>query len=133
MHTSAELHDEHAHLLEHVADIRTLAREAPNIGPEGREERLDRVLGFLDGTLLPHAREEERGLYADVAEILGDARSIAPMLHEHRVIGEYVEQLGAVDVTDVARLQELLYGSYALIIAHFRREEELYLPLLGAH
>jgi hypothetical protein len=43
-----------------------------------------------------------------------------------------IEALAEADLTDVARLQELLYGLHALISVHFEKEEEIYLPLLDA-
>jgi hypothetical protein len=123
-------HIEHEHLLVHVAGIRIAAREVPALDADGRAERLDTILTFLRGTLLPHARAEETGLYADVARILGDPRAIEPMLHDHRVIEEYGDAVAAADVADTPRVQELLYGLHALVVAHFRKEEELYLPLV---
>ena len=33
-------------------------------------------------------------------------------------------------VHETATLQELLYGTHAVITVHFRKEDELYLPLL---
>lgn len=125
-----ELHEEHLELLEHVGAIRTLARDTPSLDADGRGRRLEHVLRFLRGRLMPHAQAEENGLYRGVASVLGDPRSIAPMLADHKHIREYVEQLDGLDVEDTARMQELLYGVYALIIAHFRKEEELYIPLV---
>lgn len=130
MPTQLDLHEEHVHLLEHVGEIRVLARETPTLDPETRERRLQPVLEFLHEQLLPHAQAEENGLYRGVASVLGDPRSIAPMLADHKHIHEYVDSLAVVDVEDAARLQELLYGVYALIVAHFRKEEELYIPLV---
>jgi iron-sulfur cluster repair protein YtfE (RIC family) len=43
-----------------------------------------------------------------------------------------IEALGETETTDIARLQELLYGLHALITVHFEKEEEIYLPLLDA-
>jgi hypothetical protein len=130
MHTHSDIHTEHEHLLVHVDDLRALAREVPALEPSQRADRLDGALEFLRGTLLVHAGEEEEGLYREVAGLLGDDRAIDPMLHDHRVIAEHVDLLAEADVTDVPRLQELLYGLFALITAHFRKEEELYLPLV---
>jgi hypothetical protein len=43
---------------------------------------------------------------------------------------EELLKLEATDEDDVERLQELLYGLYALITVHFWKEDQLYLPLL---
>ncbi len=53
------------------------------------------------------------------------------MIHDHVAIRARIAQLEQADPRDLARLQELLYGLYALISVHFAKEEELYLPLLG--
>lgn len=45
-------------------------------------------------------------------------------------IAERIAALADADRSDTARLQELLYGLHALITVHFRKEEEVYLPLL---
>lgn len=122
--------DEHEHLLEHVEHIRQAAVEMPELDEAGRTVLLGRIQGFLHETLIPHAEAEERVLYPAVGEILGHAEATAPMVHDHLVIKEHAAALAATEPDDVARQQELLYGLYALIVAHFRKEEELYLPLI---
>jgi len=124
------LHAEHQELLEHVDQMRLAARELPELSSKERGQLRARILDFLQGTLIPHAEAEEGGLYAGVAELLGDERATAPMLYDHRAICERVDELASASIDDVARLQELLYGLHALIEVHFRKEEELYLPLV---
>jgi hemerythrin superfamily protein len=127
------LRTEHAHLLGHVEHIRELAHEVGSLDAAARKARLAGVLGFLKETLVPHAEAEEAVLYPAVAGILGDPRATAPMIHDHKVIKEYAAALESVEPTDERRLAELLYGAYALILSHFRAEEELYVPLLEEH
>ena len=50
---------EHEELLAHIDHIGLAARELPGLDPAERREVIDRVLGFLSGTLLPHAKAEE--------------------------------------------------------------------------
>jgi hypothetical protein len=50
------------------------------------------------------------------------------MIHDHEAIVARIERLQRADVRDVDSLQELLYGLYALISVHFRKEEDLQLP-----
>ena len=127
------LHAEHARLREHLEHVGLAARELPGLSGEERRQVVSRILEFLRGTLIPHAEDEERGLYARVAELLGDERAIAPMIYDHRAICEYVDELEvAAGLDDVHRLQQLLYALEALIEVHFRKEEELYLPLVDA-
>jgi Hemerythrin HHE cation binding domain len=65
-----------------------------------------------------------------VARLLGDPRATKPMVHDHDAIRQLTARLQEADNQDVSLLQELLYGLHALITVHFRKEEELYLPLL---
>ncbi len=124
---------EHAELLEHIEHLAATAREMPRL-PEVERERLrDRMLSFLQGTLVPHARAEETILYPEWAELVGFADAAIPMVHDHQAIVARIEQLADTAVSDVDRLQELLYGLYALISVHFRKEEDLQLPVFDAH
>ena len=123
------LRGEHRRLRREVDAMREAARELPELSPVERAELRDWIVSFLNEVLIPFAEAEEQGLYAGVAELLGDERSIAPMIYDHRAICERAVELASTPVTDVARLQELMYGLHALIEVHFRKEEELYLPL----
>ena len=124
------IRDDHAHLREHVEHMRIAARELPDMSPQERQEVIARIVDFLRSTLLPHADEEERSLYLDVAGKLGHPEATAPMTHDHVAIRVRTVELAATGEAEVDRLQELLYGLYALISVHFWKEEQLYLPLL---
>jgi hypothetical protein len=121
---------DHAQLREHVEHLRIAARELPEMSPAEREEMLGRIGEFLRGTLVPHAEEEERTLYREVARQLGHPEATAPMTHDHVAIRVRTLELVTTDAADVDRLQQLLYGLYALISVHFWKEEQLYLPLV---
>ena len=123
---------EHAQLLGHIEHISQAARELPRLSPEEREAVVGRILSFLRGTLLPHARAEEEVLYPAWAQLLGFADAAAPMVHDHEAIVARVERLEQTDGEDSDTLQELLYGHYALIGVHFRKEEDLQLPAFDA-
>ncbi len=82
---------------------------------------------------MPHARAEEEVLYPEWAELVGFADAAIPMVHDHEAIAARIDQLADASVSDVDRLQELLYGLYALILVHFRKEEDLQLPVFDAH
>lgn len=121
---------DHAKLREDVEQIRLAARELSAVSPEERHAIVGRILDFLRETLLPHAEEEEKWLYAAVGKLLGNPESTRSMTHDHIAIRARVLELAATEDTDVDHLQELLYGLYALITVHFWKEEQLYLPLL---
>ena len=124
---------EHAELLEHIEHLAAAARELPSLSEEEREIVRDRILGFLEGTLLPHARAEEEVLYPEWAALVGFADAAVPMVHDHEAIVARVDRLSIVPVTEVDTLQELLYGLHALISVHFRKEEDLQLPVFDAN
>jgi hypothetical protein len=128
-----DLRTEHEALLEHVEHIRLAAREMPALVLEERALVRQRILEFLEETLLPHAQLEERELYPRVARILGHPDATAPMIADHVAVRERASELARADLGDAGTLQELLYGLHALIGTHFWKEETLYLPLLGEH
>ena len=90
------------------------------------------VLAFLRGTLVPHAQAEEEILYPEWARLVGFADAAVPMIHDHEAIVARIERLERTDAGDLDALQELLYGLYALIGVHFRKEEDLQLPVFDA-
>ncbi len=124
--------DEHAELLSHIEHIRNAARELPRLSSEERRALLGRILGFLRGTLLPHAETEEQVLYPEWARLVGSPDAAEPMVHDHKAILIRTDALAEADPDDIDRIQELLYGLYALITVHFRKEEEIQLPALDA-
>jgi iron-sulfur cluster repair protein YtfE (RIC family) len=121
---------EHAALMEHVEHLRDSARRLRAMDAADRAATLERLLDFLRGHLVPHAEAEERALYPAIAELLGNPESTATMISDHRAIVSRIDALADVGADDVDRLQELLYGIYALLIVHFHKEEDDYLPLL---
>jgi len=124
--------DEHKQLLEHIEHLAHVARQMPHISLDERGALRAGILGFLHGTLLPHAHAEEEILYPEWAALVGYADAAVTLIHDHEAIVARVERLDAVELTDVDALQELLYGLYALISVHFRKEEDIQLPDLDA-
>lgn len=122
--------NEHAELLEHIEQLRSTAAALPKQSAEERAKHREHALEFFRGTLIPHAEAEEEVLYPAVAEILGDRRATVTMISDHRAIVARIEALAGTDLDDIDRLQELLYGLHALLVVHFQKEEEDYLPLL---
>ena len=125
--------DEHAALLEHIDHIRQAARDLDRLSVDERQAVLERILAFLRGTLLPHARAEEEVLYPEWSRLIGSPDATAPMIHDHRAIVARTEALAAADPADLEHLRELLYGLYALIGVHFRKEEDIQLPAFDAN
>ena len=123
---------EHEELLVHIDHLGLAARELPGLDPAERRQVIDRVLDFLSGTLLPHAKAEEEVLYPEWAHLVGFADAAVPMTHDHEAIVARVERLERTEMDDVEMLQELLYGLQALIGVHFRKEEDIQLPAFDA-
>jgi iron-sulfur cluster repair protein YtfE (RIC family) len=123
---------EHEELLEHIEHLAQAARDIPRLSEEERAALRERILGFLRGTLLPHAKAEEEVLYPEWANLVGYADAAVPMVHDHEAIVARVERLEEADVGDVDTLQQQLYALHALISVHFRKEEDLQLPAFDA-
>ena len=68
---------EHQQLLEHIAHLAHAAREMPRLSEVERAGLRERILEFLRGTLMPHARAEEEVLYPEWAQLVGFADAAA--------------------------------------------------------
>jgi hypothetical protein len=60
MRPTEPFRDEHRELVEHVEHLAEAARRMPTLSRDERDALRERVLGFLRGTLLPHAAAEEQ-------------------------------------------------------------------------
>lgn len=119
--------------MEHIEHLAEAARAMPRLSEDERRVLRDQILSFLRGVLIPHAHAEEEVLYPEWAKLVGFADAAIPMVHDHEAIVARVERLADASVADPDLLQELLYGLYALISVHFRKEEDLQLPAFDAH
>jgi iron-sulfur cluster repair protein YtfE (RIC family) len=132
MRPTEPFRDEHADLHAHIEHLAVAARDMPRLPEDQRGALRDRVVAFLRGTLIPHARAEEQILYPEWAKLVGFPGAAVPMVHDHEAIVERIERLAATAPSDVDALQELLYGLHALILVHFSKEEDLQLPAFDA-
>ena len=123
---------EHEELLTHIEHIREAGREVARLERAEREVLVGRILEFLRGSLIPHAEAEEAVLYPEWARLVGYQDAAVPMVHDHEAIVARIERLEQAEIDDVDTLQELLYGLFALIGVHFRKEEDLQLPAFDA-
>jgi iron-sulfur cluster repair protein YtfE (RIC family) len=128
MRPTEPFRQEHAELHVHIEHLVQAARELPRLERAERNELVARIVDFLRGTLVPHAKAEEEVLYPEWAKLVGFEGAAVPMVHDHEAIVARIERLEQADVGDVDTLQELLYGLYALIGVHFRKEEDIQLP-----
>ncbi len=132
------LRDRHRELVAQVEDLRIAAAGAGDSDRAAVEQRVAKALALLDGGLVPHARVEEETLYPTVEKIMGSPGATATMRRDHVEIARMTEALRFLQArlqhnptreTNEA-LRRLLYGLYAVVMLHFAKEEELYLPLL---
>jgi iron-sulfur cluster repair protein YtfE (RIC family) len=135
------LREEHQELLPHLTHIQEIADVVGTIPIASLQHELDETYGFLTHQLLPHAQAEERALYPVVGRLLDAPEATATMSRDHVEITRWVEQLGELrshlrnerlEVSQERALRRVLYGLFALVTAHFAKEEEVYLPLLDS-
>lgn len=123
---------EHQELHSHIEHLAQAAREIARLDGGERAALVRRIVEFLRGTLIPHARAEEDVLYPEWAKLVGFEGAAVPMVHDHEAIVARIERLERTEIDDVDALQELLYGLHALISVHFRKEEDIQLPAFDA-
>ncbi len=126
----AILRREHERLNAEADRLARAAREVAQLDAAGRRLAIEDVLVFLDEQVSPHTWLDERVLYPELRERLGDSLSAVSMNYDHLAIRRWIHDLAQADPDNVARLQELLYGLHALIVVHTWKEDELYLAAL---
>jgi iron-sulfur cluster repair protein YtfE (RIC family) len=128
----------HRQLVAQIEDLRIAAAGAADADRAAVQQRVARALALLDNGLVPHAHVEEETLYPTVEAVMGSPGATAGMRRDHVEIARMTEALRFLQVrlqhnptrdTNEA-LRRLLYGLYAVVMLHFAKEEELYLPLL---
>ncbi len=100
------------------------------------DERLDGIVEFLRGHLVPHARAEEAALYPRVEQAVGAPGATDTMKADHVEIVRRIDALAdlvrAVDAgpaspDQVEQLRAQLYGLAAILVLHFHKEEDVLL------
>jgi iron-sulfur cluster repair protein YtfE (RIC family) len=128
----------HRQLVAQVEELREAAAGAGSLDRGGMHGRVARALAFLDEALLPHAQVEEATLYPLVEATLGSPGATATMRRDHVEIARMTEALRFLETRlrhhptreTIEALRRLLYGLHAVVMLHFAKEEELYLPIL---
>jgi iron-sulfur cluster repair protein YtfE (RIC family) len=132
------LRAEHRHLLPQVAALAEAAAAVGSADAAGRRAKVDAAHHFLVEQLIPHAEAEDAVLYPVVDRLIGErggTRATDTMRRDHLEVARLTEQLGRLrddpaDPGDEDELRRVLYGLHALLVLHFAKEEEVYLPLL---
>lgn len=135
------LRAEHRQLLPEIERLRATADDVATTPSDSTITQLDALLGFLRNQLIPHARAEEKVLYPEIARCLGSAQATATMSADHEEVMRLVTELGELrdavegglaDRVHAIALRRVLYALNAILKLHFRKEEDLYLPILDA-
>ena len=128
----------HRELVAKVDELRAAAAGAGDLDRAAVHARVARSLAFLDEELLPHARVEEESLYPLVERTLGSPGCTTTMRRDHVEIARMTEALRFLEARlrnnptrdTIEAVRRLLYGLHAVVMLHFAKEEELYLPIL---
>jgi iron-sulfur cluster repair protein YtfE (RIC family) len=134
------LHDEHHDLLPSVEALRATADAVGTASLPELRRHVAEAHEFLAHHLLPHAAVEEAVLYPTVERVMGCPDATATMRRDHTEIQRYTRDLATVhtELSDrdalpdeaLGEIRRVVYGLYALISAHFAKEEEIYVPIL---
>jgi iron-sulfur cluster repair protein YtfE (RIC family) len=121
--------------------LATIADEVDRWDADEAAPVLGEIVEFLRGHLVPHARAEEQVLYPAVEQAMAAPGATATMRADHAEILARIDRLAdtAATVADrwpdhaVARdLIHQLVGLSAILLLHFRKEEEVLLPVLDS-
>ncbi len=135
------LRDEHLELLPHIERMRTVADMIGTAPGESVRQGVEEVYTFLTHQFTPHAQAEERVLYPVVGKLMGAPAATATMSRDNREIERLTQELGAlrsqlggvsVGEAEIQALRRVLYGLYTLVVVHFAKVQDVYLPLLDA-
>lgn len=136
------LHDEHQELLPHVEALRTAADAVGTATVPELRRHIAEAHEFLTQHLLPHAAIEEAILYPAVERVMDCTGATTTMRRDHLEVERLTRDLATIhtELSDRDRLPDaalgeirrVLYGLYALVTAHFVKEEADYVPVLEA-
>ena len=133
------LRAEHRDLLPHLQGLETIADEVDRWDADEAAHVLGDIVGFLRGHLVPHAEAEEQVLYPAVEEAMAAPGATATMRADHAEIVSRIDRLAETAATVADRwpdnavtrdVTHQLVGLAAILLLHFRKEEEVLLPVL---
>lgn len=133
------IREEHRQLEPHLDHVDKAAALVTEWDLARARRSLPPLVAFLRNDLIPHARIEEEVLYPAIDGITG-AATTATMVVDHVVIGERIEALASsVDSAlddwgerGAADISRQLTALAAIIGLHFRKEEEVLLPIIDS-
>ena len=129
----------HRDLLPHLQGLETIADEVDRWDADEAAHVLGEIVEFLRGHLVPHARAEEQWLYPAVEDAMAAPGATATMRADHAEIVSRIDRLADTAATVATQwpdnrlardLTHQLVGLSAILLLHFRKEEEVLLPVL---
>lgn len=136
------LRAEHRDLLPRVLGLETAAADVADWDRGVAIDALGAIVTFLREHLVPHASAEEAILYPAVEEAMGAPGAMDTMLADHddivARIGRLADATASIEQrwpdADISRdIAHQLVGLSAILQLHFRKEEEILLPVLDAN
>ena len=135
------LRAEHRDLLPRLLALDAAADDAPGWDRAAAVAGIGGIVEFLRGHLVPHAAAEEAALYPAVEEAMRAPGATATMRADHVEIVARIDRLADTaaeidrrwpDASLVREVARQLVGLSAILQLHFRKEEEVLLPVLDA-
>jgi hypothetical protein len=121
--------DAEAGVRQQVEQFLVIAHDLPTLDVAQRIDMVEEVAAFLVEVLLPHAAVEQRVFYPQAARLLRRRDDSDDVACDRAAVRELFAQLVSADARDAGALQEVLYALYALLSAHFWREEAMLVRL----
>lgn len=131
-------HEHHERLIGHIDEMPEIGDMVGHAPVAELRPRVEAMIGFLEGLLLPHMEASERALYPELERMLQNRHSMASMRREHDEIRELVATLadmrpkladGCHHTGDCVALRRIVFRLYAMLKTHLA-EEELYLAIV---
>ncbi len=126
---------EHQEMLPHIEQLKAAADAVGYVSPKALRPYLVEAYDFLHNQLIPHAKSEDKVLYPIVARYMGNTGATNLMSYEHAEVVVHtrrLEKLMAGPVDEPA-LRNVLYSLHILVLLHFNKEEEFFMPVLRSH
>jgi hypothetical protein len=112
--------DMEAGLRQQVEQFLVVARDLPSLSVSERIDVVEGIAAFLAEVLLPHPR---------AALLLNERDDSDDVATDRAAVRELLARLATEDARDAGALQEVLYALYAVLSAHFWREEAVFVRL----